>query len=132
LFSPRYLGIRERVGEEIHCRGIASGPEVRSYSQLWDYGPHFLAMAAGICVPLEDVSIELSVSEEKKIEWQVEEVSAFSTTKHFYNGRTERPLVHAVQAFVQAVQNGATGDWRFGIEMSMAITQELERRHAAS
>jgi len=129
LFSPRYLEIRERSnGLERRCRATAGGPEVRSYSQIWDYGPHFLAMTAGIGVPIESVTIELGVCEQKVFEWLVEEAGSFSTTRHFYNGRTERPLVHAVRAFAKAVKDGGTNDWRFGVEMSVAITCELERR----
>jgi predicted dehydrogenase len=128
LFSPRYLEICRRASGELRCRGSASGPEVRSYSQLWDYGPHFLAMAAEIDVPLEDVSIELSVSDQKKFDWRVDEVSAFSTTKYFYDARTERPLVESVRSFAWAVHDGGTRDRRFGVEMSLEITRELERR----
>jgi predicted dehydrogenase len=130
LFSPRYLEIRERSNRLLgrRCRATASGPEVRSYSQLWDYGPHFLAMAAGIGVPLEDVELDLTVDDEKVFEFRVESRATFATHRFFYNGRAERPLVHAVRAFVKAVQDCDAHDWRFGIEMSLAITQEIERR----
>jgi predicted dehydrogenase len=41
----------------------------------------------------------------------------------------EQPLTRAVRAFAQAVKDGGTDDWRFGIDSSMAITRVLERAH---
>lgn len=38
----------------------------------------------------------------------------------------ERPLTRAVRAFAQAVKDGGTDDWRFGIEDSVTITKTLE------
>jgi predicted dehydrogenase len=129
LFSPKYDWMRQRLnGICPRVFGVASGPEVRSYSLLWDYGPHFLAMAAGLGAKLEDVMLDLKVSDGKSFRLQAEHDIGHSTVRFFYNGRTERPLVHAVRAFANAVQNRATNDWRFGIEMSLAITRELERR----
>jgi predicted dehydrogenase len=48
------------------------------------------------------------------------------------NGRvvevsTERPLTRAVKAFAEAVRDGGTDDWRFGIESSIEITRMLEQ-----
>jgi len=129
LFSPKYERIRRRLhGICPRVFGIASGPEVRSYSLLWDYGPHFLAMAASLGAKLEDVVMDLRVANEKSFYFQTEHDIEYSTDRLFYNGRTERPLVHAVRAFANAVQNRATNDWRFGVEMSLEITRELERR----
>lgn len=129
LFSPKYLSIRETLAgitPKVFCK--ARGPEVRSYSQLWDYGPHFLAMAMGLGAKLEDVELDFAVADEKMFEMRVEFPMGFSTEKLFYVGRTQRPLIHAVKAFVKAVEDGRTDDWRFGVEMSVEITRELERR----
>jgi predicted dehydrogenase len=43
---------------------------------------------------------------------------------------TEKPLTRAVRAFAQAVKDGGTDDWRFGIESSMEITRMLEQVHS--
>jgi predicted dehydrogenase len=41
----------------------------------------------------------------------------------------EKPLTRAVRVFAQAVKDGGTDDWRFGIESSMEITRMLEQVH---
>jgi predicted dehydrogenase len=43
---------------------------------------------------------------------------------------TERPLIRAVRAFAQAVKDGGTDDWRFGIDSSVVITRVLEQAQA--
>lgn len=51
LFSPAYEELRERVldAKSIFVNSCGEGPgPVRSYSALWDYGPHDIAMILGI------------------------------------------------------------------------------------
>jgi len=43
---------------------------------------------------------------------------------------TEYPLTRAVRAFAQAVKDGGTDDWRFGIDSSVTITKVLEEAQA--
>jgi predicted dehydrogenase len=44
----------------------------------------------------------------------------------------ERPLTRAVRAFAEAVRDGGTDDWRFGIDSSMSITKALEMVHVGA
>lgn len=45
---------------------------------------------------------------------------------------TEKPLTRAVRAFAEAVRDGGTEDWRFGIDSSLEITRMLEQVHGGA
>jgi predicted dehydrogenase len=144
MFHPGFVAIREQLhdlenGWQIHSRGGNWGP-FRSYSPLWDYGSHAVAMTHNLMGREEagglagNYSVTLRFGDSSRATIEVgnrfsERIREFSVTVNssgkqfgFKNDRSAQPLNLAIDAFL----DGAIESQPWGLDLSLAVVTILD------
>lgn len=146
LFSRQYQNVRQDCNHKInYIRTIGQGdkPE-RDYSDLWDYGPHDIAMILDL-VREYPKSIKCELISKRKYGIVLEfsdfvshsiigfgaKRRSFVASSNYgiyeYSDRftsSDLPLTNAIQVFIDAI-NGKT-DYRLGLDLSLGVLRVLE------
>jgi predicted dehydrogenase len=153
LFSNRYQEIKRNILyykiKKIWTTGFGPAP-VRDYSDLWDFGPHEIAMILDLiqdfphtigCQKLRDRYYTIRLEFDNAI---TESYIGYSTYKDKYLKATyydneqvsfeyddkahnieDRPLANAIRVFIDAIK-GKT-DYRLGLNLTLKVLQVLEQ-----
>jgi predicted dehydrogenase len=149
LFSTQFQNMKKEIVidniKDIFSNGYGNTIE-QSYSELWDYGPHDIAMILHIlqkiphrvkCTKVSDRSYNINMSFDNfnttsligySGGGRVRYMSVFDGTKHEYSDvrmtAEKSPLANAIQVFINAI-NGKD-DPRLGLDLSLKVMKILE------
>jgi predicted dehydrogenase len=151
LFSSVYQGIKTYTNssELTHVYGLNVGPALsRDYSELWDYGPHDIAMTLDVvqqmpymieCKLVSDrrfvvtlkfdnnvkaVSL-MGFEETRKRSWQVAPQSPHALSIYTKDCDIVKPLTNALHVFIGAIHGKL--DYRLGLNLSLDVMKVLEQ-----
>jgi hypothetical protein len=140
LFANGYQTIKKEVTSFTYIESVGTGNnQNRTYSRLWDYGPHDVAMILDLAqeYPSDIQCSELNDKFTIKMKFNdFETVTNIGFSKirqrylnvndtHMYNGENETPLTTALNVFIDAI-NGKS-DYRLGTNLSFNIMRVLDK-----
>jgi|ERR1017187_1629224 hypothetical protein len=144
LFSKDYQNIKKQIKpNEIKHITLAAGSDnpPRSYSRLWDYAPHDIAMAIDLA---QQYPINIQCEQDKdcysiKLSFDTfdADIDIWRSGKrirvlninyglHLYDGMAsiDLPLTNALQVFIDAIHGKP--DYRLGLDLSLQVMKVLE------